>query len=230
MALINCPECNKKISSAAASCPHCGFPMHQPSQSPEQEIFECSECDAVILGPQLKTTGGCYMCGRPVGAGPPKPLSLCPNPDCTARYSTYAMKCPFCGQPRDYKPEPPPCVIEPDPPPRVINVPVGSVGTCSACGSLNTYDVVREEREAGGFFGALGARIGSRVGGHGRFRCNDCGHTWEFGTHMSSAENGRSAIGREPGDPLQFSYLVDHTDGPRTWSSGRHPVRVRRRM
>lgn len=27
MALVNCPECSKKISSAAASCPNCGHPM-----------------------------------------------------------------------------------------------------------------------------------------------------------------------------------------------------------
>lgn len=27
MALIECPECEKQISSAAESCPHCGNPM-----------------------------------------------------------------------------------------------------------------------------------------------------------------------------------------------------------
>ena len=32
MALLKCPECNKKISSAANACPHCGFPL-SPSQS-----------------------------------------------------------------------------------------------------------------------------------------------------------------------------------------------------
>ena len=29
MALINCPECNTQVSSAAASCPKCGFPIAQ---------------------------------------------------------------------------------------------------------------------------------------------------------------------------------------------------------
>ena len=30
MALINCPECGKEISDAAASCPHCGYPIKGP--------------------------------------------------------------------------------------------------------------------------------------------------------------------------------------------------------
>lgn len=32
MALITCPECQKEISSAAASCPGCGHPMMAPAQ------------------------------------------------------------------------------------------------------------------------------------------------------------------------------------------------------
>lgn len=27
MALLNCPECNGKVSDSASTCPHCGFPM-----------------------------------------------------------------------------------------------------------------------------------------------------------------------------------------------------------
>lgn len=29
MALINCPECSKEISSKVKACPHCGFPMDE---------------------------------------------------------------------------------------------------------------------------------------------------------------------------------------------------------
>lgn len=29
MALMNCPDCAAKVSSAAPACPHCGCPMHQ---------------------------------------------------------------------------------------------------------------------------------------------------------------------------------------------------------
>lgn len=28
MSLISCPECNRKISDKAVSCPHCGFPLN----------------------------------------------------------------------------------------------------------------------------------------------------------------------------------------------------------
>lgn len=31
MALINCPECGKQVSSQAASCPHCGFALGAPA-------------------------------------------------------------------------------------------------------------------------------------------------------------------------------------------------------
>lgn len=29
MALMNCPECNKQVSSTAATCPNCGAPIAQ---------------------------------------------------------------------------------------------------------------------------------------------------------------------------------------------------------
>ena len=29
MALIHCPECQGEVSDQAASCPHCGYPMHE---------------------------------------------------------------------------------------------------------------------------------------------------------------------------------------------------------
>ena len=34
MALIKCPECQKEVSTSAASCPHCGYPLQkaQPIQ------------------------------------------------------------------------------------------------------------------------------------------------------------------------------------------------------
>jgi uncharacterized membrane protein YdbT with pleckstrin-like domain len=35
MALINCPECGKEVSTSASTCPHCGFPMAgQPVAKP----------------------------------------------------------------------------------------------------------------------------------------------------------------------------------------------------
>ncbi len=33
MALITCPECGKQVSSAASSCPDCGYPLAQNTDS-----------------------------------------------------------------------------------------------------------------------------------------------------------------------------------------------------
>lgn len=33
MALINCPECNKEISTKATSCPNCGYTLVKISKS-----------------------------------------------------------------------------------------------------------------------------------------------------------------------------------------------------
>lgn len=34
MALMKCPECGKEVSTAATSCPHCGYPLkkEEPAQ------------------------------------------------------------------------------------------------------------------------------------------------------------------------------------------------------
>ena len=37
MALIQCPECNGKVSTAAPACPHCGAPFNSPPSLPTQE-------------------------------------------------------------------------------------------------------------------------------------------------------------------------------------------------
>jgi hypothetical protein len=33
MALVECPECKKEVSSEAAACPHCGFALHKEKRS-----------------------------------------------------------------------------------------------------------------------------------------------------------------------------------------------------
>lgn len=37
MALIKCPECGKQISSQAASCPNCGYPVRKTEFETEQD-------------------------------------------------------------------------------------------------------------------------------------------------------------------------------------------------
>lgn len=43
MALITCPECGKQISSSAASCPHCGFPL-QPDVNQTADVSNSQTC------------------------------------------------------------------------------------------------------------------------------------------------------------------------------------------
>jgi transposase/DNA-directed RNA polymerase subunit RPC12/RpoP len=40
MALINCPECNGKISTSAITCPHCGFVMSNMKVKKQDPLFE----------------------------------------------------------------------------------------------------------------------------------------------------------------------------------------------
>ena len=43
MALVNCPECGKQVSTAAAACPNCGFPV--------AEKVKAAEAEAAGVGP-----------------------------------------------------------------------------------------------------------------------------------------------------------------------------------
>lgn len=38
MALIKCPECGKDVSTAADSCPHCGFPIKKETSKPAEKV------------------------------------------------------------------------------------------------------------------------------------------------------------------------------------------------
>jgi hypothetical protein len=40
MVLIECPECNKEISSSAISCPSCGYPFQNQSSEPKFEAYQ----------------------------------------------------------------------------------------------------------------------------------------------------------------------------------------------
>lgn len=42
MALINCPECGRTVSSASSKCPHCGYPL-PGEQAASQESYQHTE-------------------------------------------------------------------------------------------------------------------------------------------------------------------------------------------
>ena len=48
MALIKCPECEKQVSDAAISCPHCGFPIRKLHETKENKT------QLVITAPDMK--------------------------------------------------------------------------------------------------------------------------------------------------------------------------------
>jgi endogenous inhibitor of DNA gyrase (YacG/DUF329 family) len=39
MALINCPECGKQVSTAAQACPNCGFPVAEKAQVSDADSY-----------------------------------------------------------------------------------------------------------------------------------------------------------------------------------------------
>lgn len=42
MAIMDCPSCNKKVSSQSALCPHCGFQLGEVSEE-DREIFRARQ-------------------------------------------------------------------------------------------------------------------------------------------------------------------------------------------
>lgn len=48
MAMINCPECQKEISSDAQACPNCGKPMVNTSPQNEQKIAKYNLTEIII--------------------------------------------------------------------------------------------------------------------------------------------------------------------------------------
>src|SRR5262245_57852246 len=55
MALVNCPECDRQISTEAEACPQCGYPMRVAA--PVDEGPTCYACTA-------PATTRCHSCGK----------------------------------------------------------------------------------------------------------------------------------------------------------------------
>lgn len=51
MGLIECPVCEKNVSSQAVSCPNCGHPIKKPRKSQETGKISCPNCKSTS-GPQ----------------------------------------------------------------------------------------------------------------------------------------------------------------------------------
>lgn len=79
MALISCRECNKKVSSDAQACPHCGAPKKKSIQEMALELYlskpKCPFCgssstqastaaDKLLAGIVLAGNKKCLSCQR----------------------------------------------------------------------------------------------------------------------------------------------------------------------
>lgn len=71
MALINCPECNNKVSDKASNCPRCGFPLSEVVSAPN---------DSTILIPENKVSNFEVLCLK-----------------CGEKTNEYTDVCPRCG-------------------------------------------------------------------------------------------------------------------------------------
>ena len=62
MALVACPECTKQISTLAAACPHCGYPMQgkivAQIKLPSLQLRNCMDCSG-----SGKQKEDCPCCG-----------------------------------------------------------------------------------------------------------------------------------------------------------------------
>ena len=54
MALIQCPECGGNVSTAAAACPHCGYPISS-NRKDNNDLFNANKNDAIycVIFPKL---------------------------------------------------------------------------------------------------------------------------------------------------------------------------------
>jgi len=48
MALINCPECGKQVSTAAKACPACGFPVAEQGEPTTRPTGEATAADVLL--------------------------------------------------------------------------------------------------------------------------------------------------------------------------------------
>jgi len=62
MALIDCPNCNQKISDKAMVCPHCGVNLPRIMVESEKKILTCEECGSELPA----DASSCPNCGCPV--------------------------------------------------------------------------------------------------------------------------------------------------------------------
>ncbi len=64
MALIVCPECSQQVSSAAATCPRCGFPIASHLKEQEQKSYHQKLLSQVAMFPLSSETPMARVCAK----------------------------------------------------------------------------------------------------------------------------------------------------------------------
>jgi hypothetical protein len=92
MALVNCPECGREISSNAISCPQCGNPMYQaqPIAPPRQSNGTfCRACNAYVTPVVTSVGGGSCSFGKRETWKCPTCTSVLHRSGCFVASATY---------------------------------------------------------------------------------------------------------------------------------------------
>ena len=111
MPLVQCPECQKEVSSLALSCPKCAFPYPGKKErlngTATETLLPCQDCGNLIS----KSALACPHCGapsvqnqemtkeEPVPDPPPTILSPSPTPLVATEPEEQTWLCPNCGVP-----------------------------------------------------------------------------------------------------------------------------------
>ncbi len=99
MALIQCPDCGRDVSTMAAACPNCGRPVEQPA-NPMDEIIVAVTSGKRIACPDgsctgiIKENGQCGTCGMHHAWEPEEEIREERAPE---KRASVQIQCPKCS-------------------------------------------------------------------------------------------------------------------------------------
>ncbi len=88
MGLVNCPECQKEVSTQALACPQCAFPYPGKQEDSEGKLGSCPDCGGMVS----KQAQVCPHCGNSLTA-----QATTTHNDEKINEETWL--CPHCGTP-----------------------------------------------------------------------------------------------------------------------------------
>ena len=162
MALISCEECGGQVSTFAAACPHCGFPLNQNMVSGVRVddytklIYQGIIIDISSVLEMLHR-GDAYMAQLEMSDAYENTQIIYDENTTTAMLQKAVKN--YEKVYGEKPPKLPPCLLKANQ--------NSDISPCPACGS---YDLIQQ----GGFFLGL-----PEVESTAQFLCRKCGHTWQ---------------------------------------------------